>query len=31
MFEIDGMVLFVIGVMVLIGVVGIVVNREAKK
>ena len=31
MFEIDGMVLFIIGVMVLIGVVGIVVNREAKK
>lgn len=31
MFEIDGMVLFVIGVMVLIGVVGFVVNREVKK
>jgi hypothetical protein len=31
MFEIDGMVLSVIGVMVLIGVVGFVVNREAKK
>ena len=31
MFEIDGMVLFVIGVMVLIGVVGFVVSREAKK
>ena len=31
MLEIDGMVLSVIGVMVLIGVVGFVVNREAKK
>ena len=31
MFEIDGMVLFVIGVMVLIGAVGFVVNRESRK
>jgi hypothetical protein len=31
MLEIDGMVLFIIGVMVLIGAVGFVVNREAKK
>ena len=31
MFEIDGMVLFVIGIMILIGVVGFVVNREVKK
>lgn len=31
MFEIDGMVLFVVGVMVLIGVVGFVVKKEAKK